>query len=350
MFFLNFLKKRKALKKDGFSFKMLYWLIFAISCHVILFSHFENVSYFDALWVTLTTVFTVGYGDMFARTVEGKLATMILIYGGGIFIAAKIIGDWFEYLSVKINKQIKGLWSYKMKNHIVIINHPSNNPTLFLTGLIEEISKDSQFAGTEIVLISNLEEIPSELIDKHVKWVKGQIYDSNTLKKANAIEAQAIYILANSACDTSFDSYALDIIDNLRANKSKAYIISECVKNENKKRLIKNGANAVIKVMHGYPGVASRALTVKGSQEVLENLFSEDNEECIRLDITNPTSKSWKEIVMYCLDKEIGTPIACLTKEGEILTSPLGKTMIVTAIFVIAHSSGGKNSIEMTWT
>lgn len=349
MFFLSLFKKRKALKKDGFSFKMLFWLLFAITLHILLFAHFEKVSYFDALWVTLTTVFTVGYGDMFAKTVEGRLATMILIYGGGIFIAAKIIGDWFEHLSVKVNKQLKGLWSYKMKNHIVVINHPSNNPTLFLTGLIDEISKDTHFANTEIVLISPLDEIPSELTDKHVKWVKGQIHDSAALKKANAMEAQAVYVLANSACDTSFDSYALDIIDNLRSSGCKAYIISECVKNENKKRLIKNGADAVIKVMHGYPGVASRALTVKGSQEVLENLFSEDNEECIRLDITNPTAKSWKEIVMYCLDKEIGTPIACITQEGEILTSPIGKTMNVSAIFAIAHSSLGKNSIQMTW-
>lgn len=349
MFFLSFLKKRKALKKDGFSFKMLFWLFFAITLHILLFAHFEKVSYFDALWVTLTTVFTVGYGDMFAKTVEGRLATMILIYGGGIFIVAKIIGDSFEHLSVKINKQLKGLWSYKMKNHIVIINHPEHNPTLFLSGLIEEISKDTNFTDIEIVLISSLEELPSELTDKHIKWVKGQIHDSAALKKANALEAQAIYVLANSACDTSFDSYALDIIDNLRSNGCKSYIITECVKHENKKRLIKNGADAVIKVMHGYPGVASRALTVKGSQEVLENLFSEDNEECIRLDISNPIPKSWKEIVMFCLDKEIGTPIACITQDGAILTSPLGKTITASAIFVIANSSLGKNSIQMTW-
>lgn len=350
MFFLQYFKRRKAIKQDVFSLKLFVWMLLAITLHIFIFVQYEKVSYFDALWVTLTTIFTVGYGDLYAKTIEGRVATMILLYGGGVFIIAKVISDWFEYLSMKLNKKLKGIWSYKMKNHIVIINHPENYPNVFIGGLIDEISKDSQFEKTEIILVSPLAELPTALAEKKIKWVQGHINDMDSLNKANIMDAQAVYIFANNACDNSFDSYAFDIIDNIREKGCKAYIITECVKTENKNRLIRNGADAVIKVMHGYPSVASRALTAKGSHEVLENLFSDENEECIRIDISNPTLKSWKEIVMYCLDQDIGTAIACIDEQHNILTSPIGKTITATSLFVISHSKSSKsNSIKMSW-
>lgn len=39
-------------------------LIFVIVSYIFLIAHIENISYFDSLWMTLTTVLTIGYGDM----------------------------------------------------------------------------------------------------------------------------------------------------------------------------------------------------------------------------------------------------------------------------------------------
>lgn len=338
MIFFRFLKNKTFIKKAA-SYKLIAWVIFAFLAHIFLFMKFENASFNDALWVSATTIVTVGYGDISAKTLEGRIATMLLLYIGGIFVLAKLAGDWFSHLAMKAEKKFKGKWRYKMKNHIVIINHPSNNPQMFLHEFIHQIKRDERFTHKDILLISPEEEMPRELQECGMKWVHGKIHDVEAINKACVKDADSVIILANNATDTSFDSYALDIIDSIRAQGSNAYIVSECVKPDNKRRLMKVGADAVIKIMHGFPSAAARAITAKGSQEVLENLFSEEGEECIRIDLNTIVEKSWKDMVLQCMNQNIGIPIACITEDNQILTSPLGKTLKMKALFVVVDGS-----------
>lgn len=72
-------------------------LLGIIIAHVYLMTRFEAFNWQDALWLTLTTLSTTGYGDISATTLAGKTATALLLYLGGIFILAKAAGDYFEY-------------------------------------------------------------------------------------------------------------------------------------------------------------------------------------------------------------------------------------------------------------
>jgi voltage-gated potassium channel len=40
--------------------------------HVLAMMQFEGMSALEGFWLTLTTLFTVGYGDLSAKTVEGR--------------------------------------------------------------------------------------------------------------------------------------------------------------------------------------------------------------------------------------------------------------------------------------
>ena len=57
--------------------------------HALAMVYFEGVLWGDAIWLTLTTVTTVGYGDFSALTPIGRSATAVLIYGFGIAIWRK---------------------------------------------------------------------------------------------------------------------------------------------------------------------------------------------------------------------------------------------------------------------
>ena len=76
--------------------------------HVIAMVGFEGMAVHDAVWLTLTTVTTVGYGDLFAATPLGRASTVVLLYVGGIFVLAKAAGDYFEYRSDVHGRKIKG--------------------------------------------------------------------------------------------------------------------------------------------------------------------------------------------------------------------------------------------------
>ena len=47
---------------------------------------FEGLSLPDAVWLTLTTITTVGYGDFSAVSVMGRLVTILLLFFLGIFL------------------------------------------------------------------------------------------------------------------------------------------------------------------------------------------------------------------------------------------------------------------------
>lgn len=321
------------------STKTLLWLVIGlIVLHTTIIHWVEHIPWFDSLWLTMTTITTVGYGDLSAKTFEGRLATMILMYVGGVFLLAKVASNVFEEFSNRQELKRKGLWSYNMKNHIVIVGHPSEQPLHYLRQLISQIKLDARYSQTPIVIVSNSIQDAFELeeLRESCTFVQAPIHSFSRLDAANILDAQAIFFIAPSSADDIFDSQALDIISLLREKGCKAYIISECVKATNHRRLQTFGANAVLHVLHGFPSIIARALTVKESYKILHNVFGEEQEELVRLDLQQPITKTWKEIVIYCMEHNYGTPLAALTASGEVIVSPSANTSInISAVFTI---------------
>jgi voltage-gated potassium channel len=146
---LNWFKRFKAntllqnnLQKKFISSSLYLLIIFIL--HITAMIQWENLHIYDAIWLTFTTITTVGYGDLPIETVAGRLATIILLYLGGIFVLAKTAGDYFDYRVVKSNKQIKGEWRWDMNNHIVLIsNNEDHIPILYYQRLVNEFQQTS---------------------------------------------------------------------------------------------------------------------------------------------------------------------------------------------------------------
>ena len=43
------------------------------------------------MWLTVITLTTVGYGDMFAKTIPGRLMTMVLALWGTVIISLMVV-------------------------------------------------------------------------------------------------------------------------------------------------------------------------------------------------------------------------------------------------------------------
>ena len=137
--------KRQMVRSAGFVV-----VIFVV--HVIAMMAFEGMAAGDALWLTVTTATTVGYGDISASTLPGRSATVVLLYLGGIFILAKTAGDYFDYrTSCRIQKKC-GNWRWNMSGHILIINTPRADGERFFLRLIEQL-RASQAYGDKMVQI-----------------------------------------------------------------------------------------------------------------------------------------------------------------------------------------------------
>lgn len=90
-FFVRVVNSGKLLLLFSFTFLIAQSLIYA---------HFEEKSFFDAIWWALITATTVGYGDLYPATTGGRFAAVTLVLGTLFFIIPMITASIVSRLIV----------------------------------------------------------------------------------------------------------------------------------------------------------------------------------------------------------------------------------------------------------
>ena len=334
-----------AIKQTGHAkksaIKALFYIFLILITHTLAMVQFEGFSIGDSLWLTLTSITTVGYGDISAATGLGRLSTVLILYFGGIFVFAKVAGDFFDYRSLRREAIKNGNWSWSnMNDHIVIIGSKVDS-TQHLVRLISECRREPETATKEIVLISDTIAkdqpggLPGALQEFDIKYVKGHGNVPSVLEKAAIGKATIVIILAWKEEEQFSDGHAFDVICRIRATNTVAKIVAECVDDDNRKRLEVAGATLVMRPVRAYPEMIIGGLLNPGSTIILENLFTAEGERIVRS--VRHLNGLWSDIVSGYLDSNSGTPIAYSdANTGEIVTAPSGATNIAAdAIYLL---------------
>ncbi len=84
----------------------LAFLLFIIATGSVVFAKLENLSLLDALYFSIVTIATVGYGDIHPTTLPGKLVAVALIIGGvGTFL--EVIAGITQTMIKRRDKEIR---------------------------------------------------------------------------------------------------------------------------------------------------------------------------------------------------------------------------------------------------
>lgn len=318
-------------------FEMLTMLVSLIAAHSWAMIYFENMSAPDALWLSLTTATTVGYGDISAETLGGRTATVLLLYVGGIALLAQAAGLYFEFRQERRKNMLTGRWRWHMRDHIVFINEPSSHADTYFKQAVGQLrSSDAPEAALPVLLAGNRfpQGLPDSLRDLDIAHFYTPHIDAAALTHADCRHASVIVLIAKDNNDIASDSVHFDLISRLRESGAKGRIICEVVAPENRMRLLRAGADAVLRPIRIYPEMLARAIISPGSEKIIENLFSSDGEECIRLDIS--IEGLWRDIAIRCIEADIGLSISYIDKQGDIRTAPSSRTFIeADGLFVI---------------
>ncbi|MCL6557760.1 MAG: potassium channel protein [Firmicutes bacterium] len=104
--------------------KALAGLIVLVSCGVYLIIRLEDKSFMDALWLALTSITTVGFGDVVPSTTEGRIVTMLLMVGGiGLLtylLSTVFVGALEGHLSDIWGKRRMMKEIARLKNHMIV--------------------------------------------------------------------------------------------------------------------------------------------------------------------------------------------------------------------------------------
>ncbi|MCU4823528.1 potassium channel protein [Bacillus cereus] len=207
-------------------------MTFVVILGTIGFMTIEEISLFQAFWMTMITVLTVGYGDAVPVTQAGKVFALLIIpvgvgivtYAIGVVAAMIIEGNLFHAVRrKKMDKQIA-----QLKNHIIVCGCGR-------VGL--QVVHELQEKNIPFVVVDKDESISGQ---EKLLFVHGDATEDQVLHNAGILEAAGLVaIVANDAENVFITLTARGLNDTIK-------IVARSEKPETEEKLRRAGANKVI--------------------------------------------------------------------------------------------------------
>jgi voltage-gated potassium channel len=225
----------------------------------------ESVDGFgDALWWSMTTLSTVGYGDLFPVTDEGRaIAGLTMVLGIGLLgaVAATTAASFIELR----DRGNKGLRRQVMRDHLLVLGWNTKGPLA-----IENFRNDPRHAATSIIVVAESEQKPID--DPEVRFVRGSAAKASVLEKASAADAGAAIVLACRAGDPRSDHESALVVATLRRLNPNIRIGVELVDPADREHLENVGCDAIIDGRNTIANLLVRAVQDVGVAEVVHDL------------------------------------------------------------------------------
>jgi len=209
-------------------------LIVIISIGIFGYIVIEEFGFIDALYMTIITLTTVGFGEVHPLSQEGKIFTAVLSFISLGFFAYSIslITTYFVEGRLagflQMNKIKK---SNKMENHVIVVGFGRNGQQV-----IEELSAHNY----SFVVIDNKSEALQHYQGKPIRFVEGDATEDVTLEKAGVQKAMAIISTLPNDADNLF------VALTARSLNQDITIVTRSSNEANEKKLRAAGVKSVV--------------------------------------------------------------------------------------------------------
>ncbi|TFB24037.1 potassium channel protein [Filobacillus milosensis] len=307
------LLRSKIHKVDNkFIYTVLLLLFILLSSYFIRLIEPETFeSYFTSLWWVMTTVTTVGYGDISPVTLAGQIFAMLVVYIVGIGLMGVVIGYIVDGIHEYRRKKEEGKLTFKGSNHYVIINYTKRSKET-----LEELLKLNE---NEIVLIDDsLDKIPFK--HDRVHFVKGNPALSDTLHQANIVQCHSVLIFASddvsnySLADGQTLLIATSIEGLGREENFDVYTIAEIMYEKHISAFKHSKVDEFVTPLQTSAHLIAKSATYNGASELFRQLTSSNYGHDIYSIKKHPSWNTYRDAYNRLLDYG-----ATLLSEGEHL-------------------------------
>ena len=264
-------------------------LVFTVLMLVIFLSEQKTNSaintLFDAIWYTLVTITTVGYGDITPRSILGRTSAMILLLAGVALFGA-LSGKFASFLFDRQQKKDRGLLKMnKIKNHFLICGWKPNFERI-LEGIL---LANPEIPPEKIILLNNssqneMEKIKADSRFKNINYIHGDFTDEDTLLKSQIKTAERTLILADNSENFSSletDSRTVLAVITIKNLNPKIYCVAEIIDSKFEKHLSLAHCDEIILSADYGQNLLIQASSGKGMSHILRELISEESDSGI---------------------------------------------------------------------
>lgn len=292
----------------------------------------EQLSLLDAFYLTVTTVSTVGYGDVVAKTMTGRIFTIILILFG-VGSAFYVFTSIFQ---VVLEGKLQDFWGRrgmerrieKLSGHIIVCG----------SGRVGNVVMERlQQEKVPFIVIDQDVEVWKGLVDRGILAIQGDATLDSILLKAGVERARGLI--------TTIPLDAENVYVTLTArtlNRDPAFsIVARANRSEAIEKLKRSGATNVIspEIMGGRQ--MANAMTKPAIVDLMDNVFY--NEE-LHLDIAeiriSPASSLVGTSLAVCGIKEQYDSLIVGIQRSGVLMTQLSAGEVIQAgdiLLVIGH-------------
>lgn len=201
---------------------------------VLGYMHIEHASFIDSIYMTVITITTVGYGEVFPLSDTGKIFTIFLIITGA-GTAGYTATQLIDYI---ITGDLSNLFGRKKMNHV--IDKMKDHYILCGFGrmgkIIAEILHDN---GVPFVIIDPTDRKSETADDKYI-FVTGDATHDAVLVKAGAARAKGLIAVVDT------DVKNLYIVLTAKGLNKDLYIVAKVAQEEAHTKFVWAGADKIV--------------------------------------------------------------------------------------------------------
>ncbi|WP_320041895.1 ion channel [uncultured Desulfobacter sp.] len=186
---------RAGLHRRGITLVFAYMILLAASTGLICLAEPADSALNhpgQALWWSIVTSTTVGYGDMYPISSWGKVIAAVLPMFMGIGLGAAFITHIASVLIERRDKNMHGETPYKGSGHILLVGYTQETEYL-----VEQIRADQTYRDKDIVVLANETRHPFP-DQAHTFFVKGRPDTIQAMTRAGTADAERIIIHTGS--------------------------------------------------------------------------------------------------------------------------------------------------------